>query len=111
MDKEHKNKGRTKEIKGSTGNKMGKTVKVTVSTLEAHPMYKKIIKKEKFFAHTEEELEVGTKVTIKESAYFQKGKMASSREGGIIMIQTESQLKVADKVSQNCESNRNTRNF
>ncbi len=69
MDKENKNKGRKKEIKGVvTGNKMGKTVKVTVSTLEAHPMYKKIKKKEKvFFAHTEEELEVGTKVTIKES--------------------------------------------
>ncbi|MDD4561269.1 mitochondrial small ribosomal subunit protein uS17m [Candidatus Dojkabacteria bacterium] len=74
MDKENKNKGRKKEIKGVvTGNKMGKTVKVTVSTLEAHPMYKKIIKKEKvFFAHTEEELEVGTKVMIKESKPISK---------------------------------------
>ena len=74
MDKEIKNKGRKKEIKGVvTGNKMGKTGKVTVSTLEAHPMYKKIIKKEKvFFAHTEEELEVGTKVMIKESKPISK---------------------------------------
>ena len=67
MDKENKNK------RGRNRKQNGKTVKVTVSTLEAHPMYKKIIKKEKvFFAHTEEELEVGTKVTIKESKPISK---------------------------------------
>ncbi len=74
MSKERKNKGKKKEIKGVvTGNKMDKVVKVTVSTLEAHPMYKKILKREKvFFARTEEDLEIGDKVTIRESKPISK---------------------------------------
>jgi small subunit ribosomal protein S17 len=74
MDKKTENKGRKREIKGVvTGNKMDKTVKVTVGTLQAHPVYKKVLKKEKvFFAHTEEDLEVGDKVTIRESKPFSK---------------------------------------
>ena len=74
MDKENKNKGKKREKKGVvTGNKMDKTVKVTVSTLEEHSVYKKVLKKEKvFFAHTEEDLEIGDKVTIRESKPISK---------------------------------------
>lgn len=74
MNKENENKGEKREIKGVvTGNKMDKTVKVTVSTLEPHPVYKKVLKKEKvFFAHTEEDLEIGDKVTIRESKPISK---------------------------------------
>ena len=55
------------------GNKMDKTVKVRVDTLQAHPVYKKVINKKKvFFAHTEEDLEIGQKVTIRESKPYSK---------------------------------------
>jgi small subunit ribosomal protein S17 len=49
------------------------TVKVRVDTLQAHPVYKKTIKKKKiFFAHTDEELELGDIVTIRESRPYSK---------------------------------------
>jgi small subunit ribosomal protein S17 len=71
---EDKNKGKKREIKGTVvGNKMQGTVKVRVGTLQAHPVYKKTIKKKKiFFAHTDEELEVGEIVTIRESRPYSK---------------------------------------
>jgi small subunit ribosomal protein S17 len=74
MNEKIENKGKKREIKGVvTGNKMDKTVKVAVNTLQAHPVYKKVIKKEKvFFAHTEDDLEIGDKVTIRESKPFSK---------------------------------------
>lgn len=71
---EDKNKGKKREIKGTVvGDKMQSTVKVRVDTLQAHPVYKKTIKKKKiFFAHTDEELEVGDIVTIRESRPYSK---------------------------------------
>jgi small subunit ribosomal protein S17 len=71
---EDKNKGKKREIKGTVvGDKMQSTVKVRVDTLQAHPVYKKTIKKKKiFFAHTDEELELGDIVTIRESRPYSK---------------------------------------
>ncbi len=43
--------------------------------MEAHPVYKKRVKRKKvYFAHTEEELEIGDKVVIKESSPYSKKK-------------------------------------
>ena len=54
-------------------NKMNKTVIVQVERRAAHPKYKKIIvKRKKYYAHTEEELEVGSQVTIEESRPLSK---------------------------------------
>lgn len=74
MDNKEKNKGEKREIKGTVvGNKMQSTVKVRVNTLQAHPVYKKVVKKKKiYFAHTDQELEVGDIVTIRESKPFSK---------------------------------------
>jgi len=67
-------KGKKREIEGVvTGNKMQNTVKVRVDSIGAHPVYKKIVKSKKvFFAHTEEKLELGDKVTIRESRPYSK---------------------------------------
>lgn len=55
------------------GNKMDKTVVVEVSRKVRHPKYKKyILRKTKVYAHTEQELEVGTKVTVEESKPISK---------------------------------------
>lgn len=74
MEEKNKKTGRKREIEGVVvGNKMEKTVKVRVDTLLAHPVYKKVVKRKKvFFAHTENELEVGDKVTIRESKPYSK---------------------------------------
>jgi len=58
-----------KEFKGVVvSNKMQGTVRVQVDTPERHPRYKKVVNKRKiFFAHTDEELEEGQEVTIRES--------------------------------------------
>ena len=74
MEEKSKKITKRREIEGIVvGNKMNKTVKVRVDTLEAHPVYKKVIDKKKvFFAHTEEDLEVGEKVTIRESKPYSK---------------------------------------
>ena len=74
MENKEKNTGEKREIKGTVvGNKMQNTVKVRVDTLQSHPVYKKVIKKKKiFFAHTEQELEVGDVVTIRESRPYSK---------------------------------------
>jgi small subunit ribosomal protein S17 len=74
MEEKKKKTGKKREITGTvTGNKMQGTVKVKVETLQAHPVYKKVMKKEKvFFAHTDEELEVGDIVTIKDSRPYSK---------------------------------------
>lgn len=63
-----------REIEGVvTSNSMEKTVKVRVDTVESHPIYKKRVKRKKiYFAHTEEELNVGDKVTIRESRPYSK---------------------------------------
>jgi small subunit ribosomal protein S17 len=74
MEDKNKKTGKKREITGTvTGNKMQGTVKVRVDTLQAHPVYKKTIKKKKiFFAHTNQELEVGDIVTIRESRPYSK---------------------------------------
>lgn len=74
-DKEKtKIKSKKREIEGVVvSNSMEKTVKVRVDTLESHPIYKKRVKRKKvYFAHTEEELEVGDKVVIRESRPYSK---------------------------------------
>lgn len=74
INKEEKNIGRKREIEAVvTSNSMQKTVKVRVDTLESHPVYKKRIKRKKvYFAHTEDELNVGDKVVIRESRPISK---------------------------------------
>jgi len=75
MKKEEiKVESRRREIEGVvTSNSMEKTVKVRVDRIESHPVYKKRIKRKKvFFAHTEEELNVGDKVVIRESRPYSK---------------------------------------
>ena len=75
MKKEEiKVESKRREIEGVvTSNSMEKTVKVRVDTIESHPVYKKRIKRKKvFFAHTEEELNVGDKVIIRESRPYSK---------------------------------------
>jgi ribosomal protein S17 len=51
---------------------MDKTVMSEWNTLEAHPVYKKVINRKRFFAHTEVDLEVGDEVTIRESKPYSK---------------------------------------
>lgn len=54
-------------------NKMQKTVTVKVETRISHPRYKKIIKRaKKYYAHTEEMIEVGAEVVIQESRPYSK---------------------------------------
>lgn len=74
MEKEKKQKGKKREIKGVVvGNSMDKTVKVRVDSVQAHPVYKKRIKRRKvFFAHTDKDLEIGDLVTIRESRPYSK---------------------------------------
>jgi small subunit ribosomal protein S17 len=56
-----------------TGNQMDKTVKVTIEVPMRHPVYKKIVTRRKvFFAHTEDQHELGDKVMIKESKPYSK---------------------------------------
>jgi small subunit ribosomal protein S17 len=75
-NKEEKTKieSKKREIEGVVvSNSMEKTVKVRVDTVESHPVYKKRVKRKKvYFAHTEEELEVGDKVVIRESRPYSK---------------------------------------
>lgn len=53
--------------------KMQGTVKVAIETKAAHPRYKKVVKIRKvFFAHTNEPLNEGDKVRIKESRPYSK---------------------------------------
>lgn len=67
-------KGKKREIRGVvTGDKMQSTVKVRVDTVEAHPVYKKVVKRKKvYFAHTDQELNVGDVVIIRESRPYSK---------------------------------------
>ncbi len=67
-------KGEKKELKGKVvSNKMQGTVRVRVDTTTSHPVYHKVINKKKiFFAHTDEELNIGDKVVIRESRPYSK---------------------------------------
>lgn len=66
--------GKKREFEGVVvSNKMNNTVKVRVDSTQSHPVYKKIIDRKKiFFAHTEEELNIGDKVVIRENKPFSK---------------------------------------
>lgn len=68
------NTGNKRELEGIVvSNSMIKTVRVRVDTAQAHPVYRKVINKKKiFFAHTDKELEVGSKVRIRESKPYSK---------------------------------------
>ncbi|OGC44157.1 30S ribosomal protein S17 [candidate division WS6 bacterium RIFOXYC1_FULL_33_10] len=68
------NTGNKRELEGIVvSNSMINTVRVRVDTAQAHPVYRKVINKKKiFFAHTDKELEVGSKVRIRESKPYSK---------------------------------------
>ena len=63
-----------KEVKGTvTSNKMNKTVVVTAVRTTRHPKYGKTIKlKKKYYAHTDNALNVGDAVTIIETRPLSK---------------------------------------
>lgn len=66
--------GNKRELEGVVvSNSMENTVRVRVDTAQAHPVYRKVVNKKKiFFAHTNKELEVGSKVRIRESKPYSK---------------------------------------
>ncbi|MBP5204147.1 mitochondrial small ribosomal subunit protein uS17m [bacterium] len=74
MKKEEKKTNKKREINGVViSNSMSKVVRVQVDTLESHPVYKKIVRRKKvFFARTEKDLNIGDKVTIRESRPLSK---------------------------------------
>ena len=63
-----------KEVKGTvTSNKMNKTVVVTAVRTTLHPRYGKVVRlKKKYYAHAEENLNVGDSVTIVETKPLSK---------------------------------------
>ncbi len=74
VNKEENRIGKKRMIEAVvTGNSMQNTVKVRVDTLESHPIYKKRVRRKKvYFAHSENELNIGDKVVIRESRPFSK---------------------------------------
>ncbi len=74
MEEEIQKIGKKIEIEGVViGNQMTNVVKVRVDILEGHSVYKKVIKRKKiFFARTDKELNIGDKVTIRESRPLSK---------------------------------------
>jgi len=66
--------GNKRELEGVVvSNSMVNTVRVRVDTAQTHPVYRKVVNKKKiFFAHTDQELEVGSKVRIRESKPYSK---------------------------------------
>jgi small subunit ribosomal protein S17 len=74
MSIKDENKGIKRELQGVVvSNAMQNSVRVRVDTAQRHPLYKKVINKKKiYFAHTEDELNVGDKVTIRESKPYSK---------------------------------------
>ena len=69
-----KSEGKKKEFNGIVvSNKMQGTVRVQVDTLQSHPVYKKVVNRRKiFFAHTDNELNLGDEVIIRESKPYSK---------------------------------------
>lgn len=56
-------------------NKMDKTVVVRVDRIVPHPLYQKVItRSKKYYAHAEENLEIGKRVRIKETRPLSKTK-------------------------------------
>ena len=74
MENNINKKGRKKELLGEVvSNKMTKTVRVRIDSVVRHPLYQKVQTRNKvFFAHTEKDLNIGDKVTIRESKPYSK---------------------------------------
>lgn len=74
MTTNEQNTGKKRELEGVVvSNSMQNTVRVRVDTTHSHPVYKKVVSKKKiFFAHTQETLNVGDKVVIRESRPYSK---------------------------------------
>ena len=74
MKKEIAKITKKREIQGVVvSNKMTGTVRVEIEEIYSHKEYSKVMRKQKtFFAHTNEALEIGDKVTIRESKPFSK---------------------------------------
>jgi len=69
-------KSSKKELTGVVvSNNMTNTIVIKVETKQPHPKYGKIVKSwKKYRAHTEEDIEVGTVVTIQENRPISKSK-------------------------------------
>jgi small subunit ribosomal protein S17 len=67
-------KGKKRQLEGVVvSNKMDRTVRVRVDHTMRHPLYQKIQSRSKiYFAHTDEKLEIGAKVVIRESKPYSK---------------------------------------
>lgn len=65
-----------KELRGEViSSNMQKTVSVIVETKKPHPLYKKIVKsRKKYYAHADQEYEIGDKVIIRENRPISKNK-------------------------------------
>lgn len=74
MTTKNQETGKKRELVGVVeSNGMQSTVRVRVDSTQSHPVYKKVVKKKKiFFAHTENALNIGDKVTIRESRPYSK---------------------------------------
>jgi small subunit ribosomal protein S17 len=74
MKKEITKITKKREIEGIVvSNKMTGTVRVEIEEVRRHSEYDKVIRRQKsFFAHTNEALNIGDKVTIRESKPFSK---------------------------------------
>lgn len=68
-----KNKTQKTYVGEVVSNKMEKTVKVIYVVPTAHPKYKKVMNKKRYFlAHSEKKHELGEKVTIMQSRPYAK---------------------------------------
>ena len=74
MKKETIKTNKKREIEGIViSNKMTGTVRVKVEEIYRHSEYDKVMRESKvFFAHTNEDLNIGDKVTIRESKPYAK---------------------------------------
>jgi small subunit ribosomal protein S17 len=74
MKKEIAKVNKKRELQGVVvSNKMTGTVRVQIEEIYRHAEYEKVMRRQKtFLAHTNEALEIGDKVTIRESKPFSK---------------------------------------
>jgi small subunit ribosomal protein S17 len=74
MKKETVKTSKKREFEGVVvSNKMTGTVRVKVEEIYRHSEYEKVLRREKvFFAHTNEQLNIGDKVTIRECKPYSK---------------------------------------
>ena len=74
MEKEITKTSKKREFEGVVvSNKMTGTVRIQIAEVYRHAEYDKVLKRNKtFFAHTNEPLNIGDKVTIRECKPFSK---------------------------------------